>query len=144
MRVRLVEDIELYKGIFWIVDTDNIERNRNYCFKIPCTSDGNSSDIDSSLGIAKSGDTYNHQATWNKLSSSMTNNKLYNYYPRGRVEIRNGVARIFLNGNNNYDEVIEFIKREFNLISHNGIKKVTVIEDNSQHYLCHLDDGYKG
>ncbi|MCH5155280.1 MAG: hypothetical protein J1F69_01615 [Clostridiales bacterium] len=137
------DDIALYKGIFWIVDTDNIEQNKNYCFKILCSTDGSSSSIDSSLGIAKSGDTYNHQATWNKLSSFLTHNKPYNYFPRGRVEIKNGVARIFLNGNINYAEVIYFIKSEFNLTTHNGIKKVSVIEDNSAHYLCYLDDGYK-
>ena len=144
MRFILTEDLELYKGIFWIVDTDNIERNKNYCFKIPCNQDGVSSDIDSSLGIAKSGDTYNHQTTWSKLPSYLTHNKPYNYYPRGRIEIRNGVARIFLNGNINYEEVIDFLKKEFNLTPHNGIKKTSVIEDNSPHYLCHLDDGYKG
>ncbi len=144
MRFRMVENIELYKGIFWIVDMDNIERNGNYCFKIPCNQDGISSNIDFSFGVAKSGDTYNHQATWGKLPRALTNGKPYNYYPRGRVEIRNGVARIFLNGNINNDDIIDFLKREFNLTAHNGIKRVLPIEDNSSHYLCYLDDEYNG
>ena len=52
------------------------------------------------------------------------------------------VAKIFLNGNINYQEVIDFIVDEFNLTTHNGVKKVTVIEDNSKHYLCYLDNGW--
>ncbi len=91
------------------------------------------------LGIAKSGSTYNHKLVWGQLSKSQTHNKPYNYYPRGRVEIYNGVAKIFLNGNINYEDVITFLKHEFNLTPHKGIKKVRIIEDNSFHYLCYLD-----
>ena len=80
MRAILVEDINLYKGIFWIVNMDNVDSNKNYCFKIPCTSDGSSFDIDSEFGIAKSGDTYNHKSTWGKLPCSLTHKKPYNYY----------------------------------------------------------------
>lgn len=32
---------------------------------------------------------------------------------------------------------------EFNLNHHNGIKDIKVIEDNSYHYLCYLDDGWR-
>lgn len=142
MKFKLVEDLELYKGIFWIVDEDNLEKNRSYCFKALSDIYGNSEDL-KDIGIAKSGNTYNHKMVWEQLSPNMTNKKPYNYYPRGRVEIHNGVAKIFLNGNINYEEVIDFLKNEFNLIPHNGIKKVQIIEDNSSHYLCHLDDGWK-
>ena len=79
---------------------------------------------------------------WNRLPSQLTHSQSYNNYPRGRVEISNGVAKIFLNGNINYQEVIDFIVDEFNLTTHNGVKKVTVIEDNSKHYLCYLDNGW--
>lgn len=142
MNKLLLEDSELYRGIFWIVDEDNLNKNKNYCFKIVSNPDGSAVNIEGD-GIAKSGNTYNHALVWNSLSSSITGNKPYNYYPRGRVEIKNNVAKIFLNGNINYEEVIEFIKDEFNLDSHNGIKKIQVIEDNSQHYLCYLDKGWK-
>ena len=137
----LTEDSTLYKGIFWVVDQENIDNNKNYCFLIPTNTSGDVLDIND-IGIANSGNTYNHKAVWNRLSSKLTNNKPYNYYPRGRVEINNGVAKIFLNGNINYQEVIDFIAGEFNLTAHNGIKKITVIEDNSSHYLCYLDDGW--
>lgn len=36
----LRENKELYKGIFWIVDQDDLENNKNYCFQIPVNSDG--------------------------------------------------------------------------------------------------------
>lgn len=40
--------------------------------------------------------------------------------------------------NHNYQEVIDFTVGVFNLTTYNGIKKITVIEDNSNHYLCYL------
>lgn len=137
----LIESSELYKGIFWIVDEENIEKNKDYCFLIPTSPDG----VVTSLGdegVAKSGNTYNHEAVWKSLAIRLTHKLSYNYYPRGRVEISNGVAKIFLNGNINYEKVIDFIKSEFNLTKHNGIKEIKVITDNSRHYLCHLDDGW--
>ena len=137
----LTEDSELYKGIFWIVDDDNIYLNSNYCFKIPSDIHGNSTDGTLELN-AKSGSTYNHKLVWRGLTKKQTKGKSYNYFPRGRVEIHNGVAKIFLNGNINTVEVLDFLIDEFNLNSHNGIKDIKVIEDNSKHYLCHLDDGW--
>ena len=38
-----------------------------------------------------------------------------------------------------YEDVITFLKHEFNITPHNNIKKVQVIEDNSFHYLYYLD-----
>lgn len=136
--MRLLEDSTLYKGIFWIVDENDPHNNSNYCFKIDSDTDGNAIELDD-IGIAKSGNTYNHKLVWNQLPKAMTCGKPYNYFPRGRVEIHNGVAKIFLNGNINYGDVITFLKHEFNLTPHNGMKKVQVIEDNSSHYLCYLD-----
>lgn len=52
----LRENKELYKGIFWIVDQDNLENNKNYCYQISVNSDGNiiSNDF---ISNAKSGNT---------------------------------------------------------------------------------------
>lgn len=140
--MKLFEDLTLYKGIFWIVDEDNISNNSKYCFKIPSDLNRNIESIEN-IGIAKNGDTYNHKLVWSQLPNSTTHKKPYNYYPRGRVEIHQSTAKIFLNGNINYDEVINFLKKEFNLITYNGIERVIVIEDNSNHYLCYLDKGWK-
>ena len=136
--MKLVEDRELYKGIFWIVDLDNIENNKKYCFVIPCSSDGTSTDFDYTYQ-AKSGDTYNHKKYWSMLPKEYTHNKPYNYFPRGRVEIANGKATIYLNPNIATQEVKEFIIDQFNLNEHNGIKKVRLFVDGSEHYKCYLD-----
>ena len=58
------------QGVFWLID--------NKLLAIP---------FDKSKypdGIAKSGDTYNHEKLW-KYVKPQNCNKPYNYYPRGRV-----------------------------------------------------------
>lgn len=115
----LNEDSNLYKGIFWIIDPYNPYSSSNYCFKILSDTQGNSLDPNLNLN-AKSGTTYNHKLVWQKLSRKETFGKSYNYFPRGRVEIHNGVAKIFLNGNINTTEVLDFLVDEFNLNHHNG------------------------
>ena len=37
---------------------------------------------------SKSRNNFNHKAEWSKLPKSVTNGQPYNYYPRGRVEIK--------------------------------------------------------
>lgn len=135
----LKDNKELYKGIFWIVDQDDLENNKNYCFQIPVNSDGDiiSNDF---ISNAKSGTTYNHKNTWNSLSSKLTKNKSFDYFPRGRVEINNGKAIIWVNPNLYNEEVKKFIIDEFNLNKHNNIKEVVMKADFSAHYKCYLDN----
>ena len=128
----LLESSELYSGIFWIKDIDN--PTNELFFQVPTDEFGNSSNIFNS----KDGSTYNHELTWKELHQ----NKPFNYYPRGRVDIQNGVARIFINPNLNTPKIISLIKDKFNLTEMNGIKKVKVLVDNSEHYRCHLDNVY--
>lgn len=130
---KLNESSELYSGIFWIKDINN--PTTELFFTIPTDEYGNSSQIFNS----KNGFTYNHERTWKELHQ----NKPFDYYPRGRVDIQNGVARIFINPNLNTPEIINLIKKEFNLTEMNGIKRVKVLVDNSEHYRCHLDNGYE-
>lgn len=61
---------DMKQGVFWVID--------NNLLAIP---------FDKSKytdGIAKSGDTYNHEKLW-KYVKPQNCNKPYNYYPRGRV-----------------------------------------------------------
>ena len=37
--IKLQEDSNLYRGIFWILDVDNIDSSNLY-FQIPCNSEG--------------------------------------------------------------------------------------------------------
>lgn len=83
----LNEDHQLYKGVFWIIDSDNLENNKNYCFTIPSDQYGNVDSTDLDLN-AKSGTTYNHEKLWKSLPRLFTQGKQYNYFPRGRVEIQ--------------------------------------------------------
>lgn len=133
---KLNEDTQLYQGIFWIVYEDNLDNNKPYCITIPSDSYGN---VDSEGLTAKSGSTHNHKKVWSMMSSKLTHNKPFDYYPRGRVQIANGKAIIYLNPNIYYDEVIEFITKEFNLTRNNGISKVIPKADGSEHYKCYLD-----
>lgn len=137
--MKLLEDRQLYKGVFWIVDLENTYNNSNYCFTIPSDEYGNVQADDLYLN-AKSGTTYNHEKLWNTLSKRMTQGKPFNYYPRGRVEIQNGKATIYLNPNINTKEIVKFLVDEFNLTERNGIKKIIIHSDGSNHYKCFLDE----
>ena len=135
--MRLIEDRQLYKGVFWIVDNDNLYNNRNYCFTIPCDNIGDT--INNEYGTSKDGYTHNHKGLWSQLSSKLTHNKPFDYYPRGRVVITNGKATIWVNPNLYNEDVLDFIIDEFNLTEYNGINKVVMKADYSEHYKCYLD-----
>lgn len=88
-------------------------------------------------GLAKSGDTYAHKKLWSAIRPPKSN-KPYNYYPRGRVEITSrGTAILYMNPN--VDEtLIPEIMIQFGLSEY-----PKVIYDNSNHYKCYLDNGWK-
>ena len=135
------EDSTLYRGIFWIRDIDNINDTDLY-FQIPCDSNG---EIDSNFQISpqlssKDTQNYNHKNLWNSLPKKITNNLSFDYYPRGRVEVHNGVATIYCSPYIATEELKDWIIDKFNLNNHNGIKKIKMIADGSNHYHCYLDD----
>lgn len=109
------------RGVFWIVDDELLA--------FPFMGDN--------IGIAKSGVTYNHKKLWQYVKPKGCN-KPYNYYPRGRVDFTNkGKPIIYMNPNID-DGFIPYIKSEF------GLRENPVIRiDNSEHYKCYLDDGWK-
>lgn len=127
---------ELYKGIFWIKNLDNIYNNDTY-YRLPCDEKGNIKEsVYNQDVIAKTGNNFNHKKFWDTLPSSVTNNKSFDYYPRGRVEISNGKAIIFITQDlaDYQKDVIDFIKEKFNLKVENGINKISVSFDGSNHY----------
>lgn len=126
----------LYKGLFWIKDIKNIIESSIY-FLIPCDKEGKGdvSGYDYSV-VSKSGDSLNHKKLWKTLPSDITNNKPFDYYPRGRVEIKNGKVKIFIS---QYlieykEKIIELCKNKFNLTVGNGISKIDIVADGSEHY----------
>ena len=138
----LTEDAQLYRGIFWIPDVNNV-RSSNLYFTIPCDVFGDINDPEFHIpdSMASTGsDNYNHQRVWNSLERRYTKGKPFNYYPRGRVEISNGVAKVFHSPRIPQEELKQFVIDKFNLTQHNGIKKIKMIADGSDHYRCYLDN----
>ena len=89
---------------------------------------------------SKSGNNFNHKAEWSKLPKSVTNGQPYNYFPRGRVEIKNNKAKVYpqshFNLHDSYSKKpfcpVSLIEKEFGL----GLKTIRadIIPDNSKHY----------
>lgn len=118
---------ELSQGIFWVLD------DKGKVLAYPFGT------VDTVSGIAKSGTTYNHKNLWNDIKPA--GSKLpYNYYPRGRVALDNKNRPVIYINPSIDGSWLPLIKEEF------GIKpsdNCTVRYDYSDHYKCHLDEGYK-
>lgn len=112
---------ESARGVFWVIDDE--------LYAYPFV-EGDT------VGVAKSGNTYNHKKLWDNVKPRGCN-KPFDYYPRGRVEF-NGQNKPIIYMNPNIDEsMIPEIKVKF------GLRENPVIHyDNSSHYRCHLDDNY--
>lgn len=110
------------RGVFWLIDDEIVA--------FPFIDD-------STIGVAKSGVTYNHKLLWEDVKPKGCK-KPYNYYPRGRVDFTNkGQPVVYMNPNIDEDYISD-IKVNF------GLRSEPVIRyDSSQHYKCHLDDGWK-
>jgi len=140
----LTEAKQLCSGIFWVIsDNYDLSDHKLLIFDIPCDKDGNPDNTHSIELNAKKGKTYNHQKLWEEIIKNNPehrpyNKKNYNYYPRGRVEISNNKAVIYLNPNINEDRFLDEIKIKFGL-SEYYISEVRVITDGSEHYQCFLD-----
>ena len=132
------DSTDLYKGIFWITDVADL-RGEQLIFRIPVTPEGVVIDPENLDLNSKNVDNYNHRLLLEGLPSGMTHNKIYNYYPRGRVEIRRHKATIYLNPNIATEDVMGFLIDKFGLTSDNGITDVIMKADGSDHYKCHLD-----
>lgn len=133
----LKESKDLSKGIFWVKDCDDIDNSFIY-FDVPCDVTGNPTAIDALN--AKSGKTYNHELTWKTLNRNITDNKPFNYFPRGRVEIAHGKATIYCNPLIATEQLVDVCKNKFNLNTFNGIKSIRLVADGSEHYKCYLDE----
>ena len=136
----LMTDKRLYKGVFWIKDMESIDESF-VSIKALCDINGNFIDL-SSINpdtLSKNATNFNHQKVWQAFDKKITGNKPYNYYPRGRVEIKNGKAVIYANVNIATEDLKNWAISVFNLIKENGIKAVALKADGSKHYKSHLD-----
>ena len=126
----------LSRGIFWIKDIENLEA---VVIKARCDASGIFIEQPERELLSKSEKDFNHKKAWITLPKKITNNKPFDYYPRGRVEIKNGKAIIFANGNIADENLKCWAINEYGLTEENGINSITLIVDMSDHYLCHLD-----
>ena len=80
------------QGVFWVIDGKLI------CSKEP-------------PGIPAK----RHEPEWEKLSAEITQGKKYTYYPRGRVDLRDNKAVIYLQPAIHTDPIEKMVVKEFNL-----------------------------
>ena len=135
---------KLSSGIFWVI-SENIEllNHQLVAFKISCDTDGNVIETPVITLNAKSEKTYNHKKLWesevqNNSAHKAYNKKPFDYFPRGRVEVSNNRATIYLNPHINVVEIINEIKEKFGLTESN-ISSVRVVADGTGHYRCFID-----
>ena len=123
------------KGIFWC-DSFGCDSPHLIVVSVKCDADGKSDrPIDFS---SKSGQNFNHKAEWQKLSRSVTRGQPFNYYTRGRVEIKNRKATVYLNPDLNNTVVLNKIIEEFELKNQQDLKSIAVKSDGSSHYHYYL------
>lgn len=120
-----------YKGIFWYIP------NEHKLIAIKTVCDENGYALDDVKYSSKSGENFNHKIEWSKLHKSITANKPYNYYPRGRVEFKNSKATVFFNPTLNRSDIYDLIATEFGLTQNRIIVKK--IADGSTHYEYLID-----
>ena len=121
--------MRLYKGVFWIADDAE-----KYVFRIPCDINGNVVGETEYPLNSKDGNNYNHRILWAALPKELTLANPFDCFPRGRVEIRNGKATVYLNPDINNSKIQSFIIDRFGLTEENSIKSVRFVSDGSNHY----------
>ncbi len=108
------------EGLFWLI----------------CSMSDDSIDWDADWELyhmfAKS-DSISHKDAWAQIEEKRFRCLLYNYYPRGRVVVRNGAATVFLNRHIATDEVLAAINQVF------GLTAPKVHAEGGKHYECYID-----
>ncbi len=113
----------MYRGLFWCKENELIT------VKLQCDREGNF--IGETPVSLKGKQNLTHSEEWERLPKSITDGKPYNYYPRGRVEVKSGKVKIFLNPDVYSYTTLEQIKSEFQI---NRLTSVKAITDGSKHY----------
>lgn len=118
------------KGIFWCTNFDT-ECPALITVSVACDKSGDSREL--VQFSSKSGNNFNHRHEWDRLDRKITEGKSFDYYPRGRVEIRNGKATVFLNPAINKECIVNKVIDEFDLIA-GELKRINIKSDGSNHY----------
>lgn len=115
-----------YKGVFWYVP----DKEELIVKKVACDKYGIALEL--TEYSSKSGDNFNHKVEWSMLPHIVTKGKPYNFYPRGRVEIRHEKATVYLNPSLKVAQIEELIKSEFSLLDE--AINIRFVADGSFHY----------
>lgn len=133
------EFLDMFKGIFWYCDfyaKDEPEANEIISVMVKC--DANGVPLEKVNFSSKSGENFNHKVEWVKFKH--LNSYPYNYFPRGRVEIKNGKIKIFANPYIIASEQIKnMIVSKFELET--IASSIYWIADNSYHYQYSYREG---
>ena len=112
------------RGVFWVIDGE--------LFAYPFREGLHAG------GVAKSGNTYNHEGLWAELRIS---GRPFDHYPRGRVDVSSrGKTTIYVSPHLNDEGWLREIRDAFGVAG----DQCRVIEDHSPHYRCSLDEGWHG
>lgn len=118
------------KGIFWCANFDT-KCPELITVSVACDKNGNSNEpVQCS---SKSGNNFNHRLEWERIDRKITKGQSFNYYPRGRVEIKNGKATVFLNPILNKECIVSKVIDEFGLKA-TELTGVRIKSDESNHY----------
>jgi hypothetical protein len=119
----------MYRGLFWIPN-----EVRTITFKIQC--DVNGTPVDADLNYnSRRGDSFTHKATWKEAAQNESRgirSKPWNYFPRGRVEIKQGKATVYYNPTLGSPEFETKIREEFALAD--DLLTIRFVPDHSSHY----------
>ena len=118
------------KGIFWCANFDT-ECPELITVSAACDKNGDSKEP--VRFSSKSGNNFNHRLEWERLDRSITAGRPFNYYPRGRVEIKNGKATVFLNPAINKECIVRRIMDAFELMT-GELNCINIKSDGSSHY----------
>lgn len=99
------------RGLFWYVDGELL------CFPV------SGAEVDTVSN--------NHRRFWETLPHSLTGGMPYNYFPRGRVELRHGKAMVYLHPTLCTPEIDARIRQAFSLPDE---MQVSLKADGSRHY----------
>lgn len=118
------------KGIFWCANFDT-EFPELITVSVACDKNGNSKEP--AQFSSKSGNSFNHRLEWERIDRKNTKGQSFDYYPRGRVEIKNGKATVFLNPILNKECIVSKVIDEFSLRTEE-LTSVRIKSDGSNHY----------
>lgn len=126
-----------------LTDDSELSNYKLLTFTIPCDIHGTPVGRHTLELNSKNGMSYNHKKVWESFVQKQScyrpySKRPYDYYPRGRVQIANNKAKIYLNPNIYTEKVIEEIKNTFGL-SPDTISQIRVLADHFAHYRCWMD-----